>query len=71
MEYRDTWDLTTIPADLLMAEYQRRRGAMRSTFGGGRPKIMQECKHCGREFSVRELRLHTSACPKNPRNRDK
>ena len=21
MEYRDTWDLTTIPADLLMAEY--------------------------------------------------
>jgi hypothetical protein len=30
---------------------------------GGRPVVLRACKHCGKEFSARELRAHVPHCP--------
>ena len=47
----------------LLSEVQRRRSAMRKTYGAGtgRPKVMKTCPGCGGMFGARELRGHQ--CP--------
>lgn len=48
MEYKPTWNLSTIPEDALRSEVARRNNARRSTFGGGRPVTCGcgKCKMC-------------------------
>jgi hypothetical protein len=58
MQYRETWDLTSIPDDLLLSEYKRRQSLRRRVFAGGRPKVIRSCTKCGAELSARELRTH-------------
>lgn len=55
IEGRETWDLTTIPADALYSEVSRRRG-----LAGGRHKKLQPCPKCGAILGVRERRVK---CP--------
>ena len=37
MTYKPSWDLSTVPDDLIIAEAGRRRAAMRTERNGGRP----------------------------------
>jgi hypothetical protein len=57
---REPIDLSKVSYKDLRNELQRRRSAMRETFGAGsgRPKVMKLCKGCGMEFSGREMRKH-------------
>jgi hypothetical protein len=43
------------------AEVARALAALRETYGGGRPKKLRECPHCGAKMGARELRAHE--CP--------
>lgn len=65
MNYRETIDPATIPADVLYSEIGRRRNAMRKTYGAGtgRPRVMRKCPTCKAQFSAREMQTHTPRCP--------
>ena len=54
MQYKPTWDLTTIPDAPLYSEVARRRSAK----GSGRPRVMTPCDKCGAVMSAREKRAH-------------
>jgi hypothetical protein len=60
MEYRDSWDLSTIPDELLTAERNRRVSAQRKE--PPTPKILRPCPKCGKPFGARELRIHKPRC---------
>ena len=62
MNYRDTWDLSTIPDDLLLAEAGRRRAGMRDVFAGPK-KVYHPCIWCKQLFPARVLRKHQGKCP--------
>ena len=53
MRHKPTWDLRTIPDELLYSEAARRRGRL-----GGRPKSLQPCPKCGAMLGAREMRAH-------------
>lgn len=58
-KYRAPFDLTSIPEDLLFAEYRRRYKLMRELCGPYFAlKKMRVCKGCHKEFSAREMRIH-------------
>ena len=63
-DYKDTWDLGTIPETLLVSEYKRRIAAKRKTFGagynGGRPRSADRCP-CGEMTRHRAL-THKHQC---------
>jgi hypothetical protein len=58
------FDISTVPDDVLMSEFQRRRSSKRETYGAGtgRPKIMRPCPKCGVEFSATDMRPHVRTC---------
>ena len=56
MNYNASWDLSTIPADLLNSEIGRRRGAK----AAARKKVLRPCQTCGLLLGARERR---GACP--------
>lgn len=62
-------DPATIPDDVLVSEWGKRRAAKRRTFGAGtgRPKVMRPCLDCGVEFSASEMRKHH--CKKQAKKR--
>lgn len=35
----------------------------RRTYGGGRPKKLRPCPHCGARFGAVEFRAHLPRCP--------
>jgi hypothetical protein len=57
-------DMSTIPDEVLFAEFGRRRVSKRAEGVGGRPKTLHRCPHCKGEFGARELRAHKPRCPK-------
>ena len=63
MEYRDTWNLATVPEDVFKREWSRRSYVKRKAIGaaaaGGRPKVVKPCPKCGQAFSAREMRRHS------------
>lgn len=56
--YSADWDLSSIPPELLLREASRIMRGRKSTFAGGRPKIVRRCKRCGFRGGARELRAH-------------
>lgn len=67
MNYKPTWDLSTIPDDLIIQEAGRRRAAMRQTYSGGRnggrPPVTKRCP-CGAMTKQRaKLRNHLCEVP--------
>jgi hypothetical protein len=52
--------LIDVPDAVLLSEVQRRRAAMRKTFGAGtgRPKKLAPCPKCGARYGTREMRKH-------------
>ena len=62
--YTPTLDMSTIPDEVLYAEVGRRRVAKRPEGVGGRPKVLKECPHCGKDFGARDLRKHVARCPR-------
>lgn len=67
MKYKPSWELETIPNDVFWPEVGRRRSE--ASEGGGRPKKLQTCEHCGLEFGAREMRAHKPQCLKRPSTR--
>lgn len=65
-----SWDLSTIPDELLTAERNRRIVATRSrsVFVGRPPKLMP-CPWCGEKLGVAAMRAHRPACSKNPKSK--
>ena len=61
MQYKPTWDLSTIPPDLILSEASRIMRERKSNFAGGRPKVLRRCKRCGFRGGARELRAHKCA----------
>jgi hypothetical protein len=57
---KKTTSLIDVPDAVLLSEVQRRRAAMRKTFGAGpgRPKVMKTCEACGTVLSSRDFRKH-------------
>lgn len=62
MNYRATWDLSTIPDSALKSEWARRSVAKRTTHAGGKPKVMRPCPKCGKPFGAREMVAHKPHC---------
>ena len=62
MRFARTWDLTSIPDDLLRAEWGRRNSLRRENFSGGRPPVLQPCGFCREEHSTVSLRGHVATC---------
>lgn len=62
-DYREDWDLTTIPKEVFYREVRRRQVT------APRPgrRILRPCPHCGAMFPTRELKDHKPLCEKNPR----
>lgn len=60
MEYRDTWDLSTIPADVWASEHGRRQRAKgpRVTYAVMLPCLNRACK---KQLTATQRRL--PACP--------
>jgi hypothetical protein len=65
VDYRETWDLSTIPDDVLTRERNRRISAQREM--PPRAKVMRPCPWCGWRFGARDLRKHVPVCSKSPR----
>ena len=61
MEYRPTWDLTSIPDKELVSEHNRRIAVKRAS--PPRAKVLRPCPKCGRPFGARDLRKHVPTCP--------
>lgn len=66
MNYRESWDLASIPDAEIFSEVARRRSAQRGDNVGGRPKSLSPCEHCGEKHGVAEMRKHRARCPKRP-----
>jgi hypothetical protein len=62
--WTQAFDMTSIPDDVLMSEFQRRRSAKRETYGAGtgRPKIMRPCSKCGVKYCATDMRPHLRTC---------
>ena len=56
--YSPDWDLSSIPPELVLSEASRIMRERKSTFAGGRPKIMRRCPKCRAKMGARELRAH-------------
>jgi hypothetical protein len=65
VKYRDTWDVTTIPDDVLTAERNRRISLQRDD--APRAKVMRPCPWCRKSFGARDLRKHGPVCSKSPK----
>jgi hypothetical protein len=61
--WSESFDLSSIPDNVLASEWARRRGAKRRTFGAGtgRPKTIRTCLWCQAKLSAMEMRRHI--CP--------
>lgn len=57
------WDLSEIPDKVIIAEAGRRRQKLARP----KPKVMHDCKYCGKPFGAKEVRQHWPKCPKNPK----
>jgi hypothetical protein len=57
MIYTPKWDLSTIPRDLLRAEY-----AKSIKPPAPRAKVLRPCPKCAGAFGARDLRKHIPAC---------
>lgn len=57
--YRPSWDLATIPDDLLTAERNRR---IRGKIDAPRARIEKPCIGCGKPLSARERRKPCPQC---------
>lgn len=71
MEWRETFDMTTIPDEVFFSELGRRRSNMRQTFGHGpgRVPIADRCA-CGLMSRTRaEKRNHKCVAPKRTRKK--
>jgi hypothetical protein len=64
--WHPSWDLSTIPDQLLQSEAARRNVAKRKVFGGPQP-VMHRCIWCKEEKTAREVRKHQGKCPMKPR----
>ena len=63
--WTDKLDMSTIPDEVFYAEAGRRRGQYRTPDElGGRPPVLRACKWCKEKFGAREMRVHSSNCPK-------
>jgi hypothetical protein len=63
MNFQAQWNLSTIPDELLRAEWARRNSHRRNTFAGGRPPAELQCPFCHEEpFTTIELRGHRPGC---------
>lgn len=60
--YKSTWDLSTIPDPLLVAERNRRIATQRTT--PPRAKVLVPCRYCGDLLGTVERRKHEPRCPK-------
>lgn len=61
MEYRDTWDLSTIPDEVWRSENGRRSRALAPRA----PNIkLEPCKHCKAQLTARERRKPCKKCGK-------
>jgi ssDNA-binding Zn-finger/Zn-ribbon topoisomerase 1 len=60
MQFRPSWDLSSIPDDLLTKERNRRVSAQRTE--PTREKVLRPCPKCGKPFGARELRIHKPRC---------
>jgi len=59
--YKPSWDISTIPTELIRSEAARRLPR------AGRvpnPKVLRPCPYCGQQMGARELRAHQAICPK-------
>jgi hypothetical protein len=62
MQYRETWDLSSIPDQQLHSELGRRRAAARSVYAGP-PRKLRPCPRCGVLCGAAELRYqHPKVC---------
>lgn len=61
MDWKPTWDLTTIPDPEFNSERGRRLAEQRST--PAVPKKLRPCPYCAEEFGARDLRVHIPRCP--------
>jgi len=71
MEWRESFDMTTIPDEVFFSELGRRRSNMRQTFGhgNGRPLVEDRCP-CGLMTRTRaEKRKHKCVAPKRTRKK--
>jgi hypothetical protein len=64
MKWDGTWDLTTIPLNVLFAFWNAHWGQY-----GGRPREMRKCRYCSQEFGARAMRAHLPRCEMRPRVR--
>lgn len=62
MDWRPTWDLTTIPDKEFNSERGRRLAEKRPA--PAVPKKLRPCPLCAKPFGARELREHKPRCPK-------
>jgi hypothetical protein len=62
MKFKMTWDLTSIPDEILRSEWARRNSLRRTICAGGRPPTVTPCAFCSLEFSSVELRRHRPGC---------
>ena len=60
MTYRETWDLSSIPEEVLKSEWARRNSMRRETHtgghNGGRPVEYVPCPRCGKQVTKTEAR---------------
>jgi hypothetical protein len=64
MDYKQSWDLSTIPDKILAQEWNRRRVIRQSGSNPGADarRITKVCELCGEPFSVSAMRTHLPAC---------
>jgi rubrerythrin len=63
MKYRESWDISSIPDELIFKRFgeimkERRQKKNGSKKRGGRPKKLYTCEVCGFTAGAREFRLH-------------
>lgn len=64
MDYRETWNLSSIPEEKFVQERNRRVAAKRKK--PPRAKVLKPCPKCGKEFGVRDMRKHIPGCGSSP-----
>lgn len=63
MNYRETWDLSTIPDKEFRSEIGRRTSVLRGiAFPRGTNVKLKPCKHCGELLTARERRKVCKHC---------
>ena len=63
-EWSESFDMKSVPFDVLRREWNTRAQALRTTFAGGRPAVIRACPFCKKDFAAAELRKHKPHCPK-------